>query len=315
MIVAEVPLKVTLFGEHAVVYGRPAIAFTISQKMLVKVEESDRFEVISNNLVVRGLRVLLDSYTVYSEEAKRVLRYVEEALRYFGAERPVRVEIESPVEPSVGLGTSAGVVVGTVAAYSRLLGYRLSNEEIARIAHEVELRVQGIGSRMDTTTESLGGFVYFSGDGSVEKISPCGLSFSAGYFRRVRTTAETLRIVRALRARREGLIDKVFDMIKEITDEGLKALKACDEDSLGELMYMNHALLSLMGVSTAVQDELIARARELGVKGCKLSGGGGGGLTVCLEDERAKSLLKAFGANLIDARPTDTGVVVREVLT
>jgi len=68
-------------------------------------------------------------------------------------------------------------------------------------------------------------------------------------------------------------------------------------------------------VSTAVQDELIARARELGVKGCKLSGGGGGGLTVCLEDERAKSLLKAFGANLIDARPTDTGVVVREVLT
>ena len=85
MIVAEVPLKVTLFGEHAVVYGRPAIAFTISQKMLVKVEESDRFEVISNNLVVRGLRVLLDSYTVYSEEAKREL--LREAIKILVALR------------------------------------------------------------------------------------------------------------------------------------------------------------------------------------------------------------------------------------
>ncbi|MGC9105262.1 MAG: mevalonate kinase [Thermoprotei archaeon] len=312
MIVAEVPLKATLFGEHAVVYGRPAIAFTISEKMRVKVERSERFEVISKNLVIKGVRVSLDSYTVYSEEARRVLRYVEEALKYFGAEVPVKVEIESPVEPSVGLGTSAGVVVGTVAAYSRLLGKKLSNEEIARIAHEVELRVQGLGSRMDTTTESLGGFVYFGRNGEVRRVEPCGIEFAAGYFRRVRTTAETLKLVKALMDRRKSFVEKVFDLIGEITDEGLRALTSCDADSLGELMYLNHSLLTAIGVSTAVQDELVSRARELGVKGCKVSGGGGGGLTVCTKDEKAESLLRAFGASLVNARPTDEGVRVLE---
>ena len=313
MIVAEVPLKITLFGEHAVVYGRPAIAFTISEKMRVKIEESDTFEVVSSNVPITGIRVKLSDYSVFSEQVRRVLRYVEEALKYFNAEKPVKIEIESPVEPSVGLGTSAAVVVGVVAGYSRLLGKRLSNEEIAKISHEVELRVQGLGSKMDTTTESLGGFLYFAPDGSVKRLNVCNVQFSAGFFRRIRSTAETLKLVKSLREREPELVDKVFDLIGEVTQNAVKALTDCDVDKLGRLMYMNHALLSSIGVSTAVQDELVARARELGVRGCKLSGGGGGGLTVCLKDNNAESLLRAFGATIVNATPTSEGVKVVEL--
>ncbi|MBP1356871.1 MAG: mevalonate kinase, partial [Sulfolobus sp.] len=183
MIEVKVPLKLTLFGEHAVVYDRPAIAYTISEYLTLRLKESEKFYIKSDNLQIKGVKVNLDGFKIENENVKRVLAYVVETINYFGAKKPVEIEILSPVEPSVGLGTSAGVVVGTVAGYSSFLGIELNKEDIAKISHEVELKVQGIASRMDTYTETYGGFVLIEKD-RVERIRT-DLSFSAGYFRRI----------------------------------------------------------------------------------------------------------------------------------
>ncbi|MEM0194209.1 MAG: mevalonate kinase, partial [Metallosphaera sp.] len=168
---ALVPLKLTLFGEHAIVYGEPAIAMAISESMKVTVKESDRTIISSSSLHIGNIRVNLQDMRVESDQISKALSFVIEALNYFEEKRPALINIESSVDPSVGLGTSAAVIVGVIAAYSKFLGYDFTNLEIAKISRNVEKKVQGLGSRMDTFTTSLGGILYFPrGSENVERL-------------------------------------------------------------------------------------------------------------------------------------------------
>jgi len=308
VIEVKVPLKLTLFGEHAVVYGRPAIAYTISEYLTLRFKESEKFYIKSDNLQIKGVKVNLDEFKIENESVKRVLAYVVETINYFGNQKPVEIEIESPVDPSVGLGTSAGVVVGTVAGYSSFLGMELNKDEIAKISHDIELKVQGIASRMDTYTETYGGFIFIEGD-KFEKINT-DLSFSAGYFRRIMTTAEMLKRVKEMKENKRELFETVLDTIGKIVVEAKKSLENNDEESVGELMYMNHGLLFSLGVTVPQVDEFISTSRMAGIKGCKISGGGAGGAVVCTKDERAVLLLNAMGGRVINASPSFGGVKV-----
>ncbi|MCI2413839.1 MAG: mevalonate kinase [Candidatus Aramenus sp.] len=313
MIVAEVPLKVTLFGEHAVVYGEPALAMTISEKMVVRVRESDKTVISSPTLSVKGLKVSLNDLKVESEETDRILSYVIKALEYFGRKRDALIEIDSPVEPSVGLGTSAATIVGVVAAYSRFLGYELTKEEIAKISREVELSVQGLGSRMDTYTISLGGIVYFPrGTEGYERVKG-GVKLVVGYVRRSSTTKDILRRVRGLKERNESLFKEIVSTIGKVVDEAKKALEEGNEERLGELMYINHGLLMSLGVTSPIVDNLVSTARLLGVKGCKMSGGGGGGAIMCTKDVKSEILLNSVGAVLVRSEKSEGGVTVKEI--
>lgn len=245
IIEASVPLKLTLFGEHAVVYGKPAIAATISEFLKVKVTKSDRFTVVSPSLNLKGVKVNLDDMKVENEQVSRLLNYVSESIKAVGNE-PVKVEIESPVEPSVGLGTSAAVIVGTIAAYSTFLGNQLTKEEIAMKSHEVELKVQGIGSRMDTYVESLGGIILFNGN--KEERLESKLSFVSGYFKRSMTTAEMLRKVKEFKEKNNNLFSRIIDSIGDLVMEAKEYMVNNDEDGIGRLMYVNHGLCSRWGL-------------------------------------------------------------------
>jgi len=304
---AKVPLKLTLFGEHAVVYNKPAIAFTISEYIKVRVKPSNKFVVSSGELSVKGIKVDLHEFKIENEDVRRLLRYVIEAINYFEERKPVEIEIESSVQPSVGLGTSAAVIVGTVAAYSKYLGINLSKEEIAKISHQIELKVQGLGSRMDTYTETLGGFIYFHSTGGYEAIST-SLEFIAGYFPRIMTTAEMLYRVKVMKEKQAKLFSLILDSIEEITIQAKEALIKNDVKTVGELMYYNHGLLNSIGVTSPVIDNLVSTAKMLGISGCKMSGGGGGGAVICTNEEESKILIKSFGGKIINSKPSFHGV-------
>jgi mevalonate kinase len=71
----------------------------------------------------------------------------------------VDLRISSDIPVGSGLGSSAAVTVATIKAMDTLLGIGLEPEEIAKMGHEVEQRIQGVASPTDTYVCTMGGVV------------------------------------------------------------------------------------------------------------------------------------------------------------
>ncbi|WP_284008600.1 mevalonate kinase [Haloarcula pelagica] len=297
MVTSSAPGKVYLFGEHAVVYGEPAVPCAIEKRARVTAREIDE-----------GLRVhvddlTLDGYTVeYTGEddghpdleadeslVRAGVGYINEAVAQARAvaDRPdagFEIVVESDIPLGAGLGSSAAVVVAAIDAASRELGVELTPEEIADRAYQVEYAVQdGQASRADTFCSAMGGAVRVEGD-DCRRIGGVGnLPFVIGYDGGAGDTGELVAGVRQLREEYDFAADTV-GAIGDIVREGESVLGTDDYDSMGELLNFNHGLLAALGVSSRSLDAMVWAAREGGAAGAKLTGAGGGGCIVALDE-------------------------------
>jgi mevalonate kinase len=294
---SSAPGKVYLFGEHAVVYGEPAVPCAIEQRARVTVAERDdgRVRVSAEDLSLDGFTV---EYGRSPDEAPDVdvpkpliqaaMGYVEEALAQArdAADEPVAgfdVEIESAIPLGAGLGSSAAVVVAGIDAATRELGVELPPEAVADRAYQVEHEVQdGQASRADTFCSAMGGAVRVEG-ADCETIDAPDLPFVVGYDGASHDTGDLVAGVRELRDEFDFAADTVA-AIGDLVREGEQALADGDMATLGRLMDFNHGLLSALGVSSRSLDNLVWAARDGGATGAKLTGAGGGGCIVALDD-------------------------------
>jgi mevalonate kinase len=162
---ASAPGKVILFGEHAVVSGIAALGAAINLRAKVSIEDlPGAIEVDARNLklMLEGFTIDPDTGKIHtvgsSKGALLATKYISAVLREFDAGN-LRVVVESEIPPSAGLGSSAAIVVATVAALNQHIGLDLSQKEIAEQSHRIEKHVQkGLGSPMDTSLATFGGY-------------------------------------------------------------------------------------------------------------------------------------------------------------
>ncbi|MFW5938030.1 MAG: mevalonate kinase [Halanaeroarchaeum sp.] len=300
MVTASAPGKVYLFGEHAVVYGEPAVPCAIERRATVTVEErdDDKLRVDSADLSLDGFTVEYSGSTDGSPEVDvseslldAAMGYVDAAVEQArdAADSPnavFDVTIESDIPLGAGLGSSAAVVVAGIEAATRELGVTLSREELADRAYQVELAVQdGQASRADTYCSTMGGAVRVEGD-QCETIEAPDLPFVVGHDGGAGDTGELVSGVRALKEEYDFAADTVA-AIGDIVRQGERALDEGDVAELGRLMDFNHGLLSALGVSARTLDAMVWGAREAGAMGAKLTGAGGGGCIVALDETTA----------------------------
>ena len=311
-VTAIAPGVVKLFGEHAVVYGKPAIAMAINKGIKVTVEEDEggSLTILAKDLAVKGVAIRITGDSIEGSvidggQLSKLASYALTALRivsgkYGGDLRGIRVIIESQLPIGAGLATSAAVSVATVAAYSRLINVKLSKEDIAKIGHSVELTVQGAASPMDTAVSSMGGVMYIKPGVELRKLSTSiKIPLVIGYVERELTTGELVKRVKVLYSKYPNLIESIMNSIGVIVDNAVTALSRGDYVTLGELMNINQGLLEALGVSNHRLSNIIYMARKAGALGAKLSGGGGGGAMIALapgiEDKVAVAIELAGG--------------------
>jgi mevalonate kinase len=302
MTVSSAPGKVYLFGEHAVVYGEPAVPCAIERRATVTVDarDDDHVRVEASDLSLDGFTVEYAGTTDGRPAVDVPASLVEAAMGYVDAAveqareavgRPdagFDITVESSIPLGAGLGSSAAVTVAGIDAATRELGRELSARELADRAYRAEAAVQnGQASRADTFCSAVGGAVRVEGD-DCRAIGTPNLPFVVGFDGGAGDTGELVANVRTLKEEYDFAADTVAT-IGDVVRTGERILDpetGTTDDrlaELGRLMNFNHGLLGSLGVSSRSLDSMAWAARDAGAHGAKLTGAGGGGCIVALD--------------------------------
>ena len=254
------PGKVFLFGEHAVVYGKPGVAMAIKPRVFVTVRKS-------------------------RNPTRAKSPYIDECFNMLGVRGSVYVH--SQLQGSSGLGSSAAVTVATLSAITDEFDIGTTREEIAELAFAVEKKVQhGRASPTDTYVSTNGGMVLITGN-SKRRLPPQSLHIVVGNTMVPHSTAKMVELVGDLQKKHPEIANPILDAIGAVTLSALHNINNPKE--LGRCMDMNNALLEALGVGHPTSSKLILAARASGAYGAKITGAGGGGCIIALCPRRAKS--------------------------
>lgn len=266
--------KLILTGEHAVVYGHPAIAAGITTKTTVTVTRQS------------GQSALV----VQQTDAK--LRQVVASLCPTG----FLITVQSELPIGRGMGSSAAFSVALVCALADADGQTLSPSNIYEQAMAAERIFHSNPSGLDAMVSSRGGLLYFQkGDIPLqEPLAPPRWGIIVLDSGEAGSTAMMVEQV----ARRRPEIDPLLSEIGQISDAAKTVLS--NPIQLGELLNANHRLLREIGVSTPRLDTLVDIALESGAAGAKLSGAGGGGVVLAIA-ENADEVLSRVRDHGVDA--------------
>ncbi|RLG72687.1 MAG: mevalonate kinase [Methanobacteriota archaeon] len=317
--IASAPGKIILFGEHAVVYGKPAIAAAITLRTRVKAEKTDGNKVMITSFPLKKRETVL-TQEIVEETRVSPLAYcfsaVKQAYQLAGFEKGLKIEISSSIPPDSGLGSSAAVSVAVLAATLGELGLNLEKEKLAKVATQVERDVQGVSSGLDPTTSSHGGFLYYKQGEIIQLGAGEELRLVTGYSGQKSSTKKQVELVKARLEEYPDIIGPTIETIGRIVDRGREALEKGETARVGRLMVMNQWCLELLGVSTPKLRRLVGAALEAGAEGAKITGAGGGGSIIALalrsEQKVQKAIEKAGGAPL-SVGIDKTGVQVSKI--
>ena len=289
-VIASAPAKVILFGEHFVVYGKPAIAVAIDRRVYVKVgiREDRKLYIRSLSLEISGCfqneKFFLESGKESAEEKFEPIRVVaEKLLEASNKDVGVTIEIDSQIPVAAGLGSSASVAAATATALNHLLNAELSREEIFRVTFEAEKLIHGTPSGIDPAIATYGGAIIYRKD---EGFQPINIEFNVpliiGDTGLERSTGSLVAHVKQIRNAYPEIVNSIFEAGEKIVEKAVQALKEGDLEVLGRLMLINHGLLFAIGVSHEKLDKLVHAALRAGAYGAKLTGAGGGGCMIAI---------------------------------
>lgn len=279
MVTCSAPGKMILFGEHAVVFGKPALALAISLRITSSVTSAHQYSVNGHPM------------------KKRHHMYISAALDEAWGGPPINIDTSSEIPSGSGLGSSAAVTVSCVGAMMAKKG-KVDPEKVALKSFLVENKVQGRASPTDTSTSTHGMGIIVSPDRldnflwrieqgqrswNIHHCEVLGLHFVVGYTGIHASTGPLVAGVKKLVDSSEGAY-RTIDRIGEIVLEGVEAMSRIDKKKIGELMNENHALLNELQVGHPALEKLVLASRPHSY-GSKLTGAGGGGSMIALTDK------------------------------
>lgn len=275
--------KVILLGEHAVVYGVPAIAAGLDRGAQATARESDE----PSTLRLGGRLVRADASA--DDELARAFAAL---LAVHPLASAVAVEASSELPPGGGLGSSAALGVAIARALEGLHEVDADGERVAARATAWESVFHGNPSGIDATAALRGGcFVYRRDEGARSLRLAADLWLCIGKSGPGASTRAMVESVARLFARRPEQQRSTLEAVLSLVKNAELALEAGDLTGLGRLMDLNQMLLAGLMVSTEPIERMCALARESGALGAKLTGAGGGGAVVALcASQRAGAL-------------------------
>jgi len=294
---SSAPGKVILCGEHAVVYGQPAIALPVQQvrtktTILARpIAPAGEVRVIAPGIQLDTLLENLDP----GHPLRAVTNLVAAELKTKSIPA-CEIRINTSIPMAAGLGSSAAVSVSLARALAQFLGHPLDNEIVNQIAFEVEKIHHGTPSGIDNTVITYEEPVYFRKGEPPQRMEILeGFTLVIANSGTPSSTVQTVSRVRAAWQQKQQKYESLFARIGEIVEQVREIIQTGNLTRNASLLTENHQLLREMGVSTQELDLLVNAALDAGAAGAKLSGGGGGGTIIAIsESERIEAVVAAL---------------------
>jgi mevalonate kinase len=286
-VTATAPAKIILFGEHAVVYGRPAIAAPVHQLRARAIISPAPFHK-AGEVQIQAPDVGLQAFLADLDENHPLAMAVRLTAAVVGVPHlpACSIRITSTIPIASGLGSGAAVSVAVIRAFSAFLGHPLPDSETSRLAFEIDKLYHGTPSGIDNTTITFGLPVFFQRDQAIELLRlPCPFTILIADTGIPSPTAVAVNDLRKAWIADPLPYERIFDSIAAIVLTARDLLEKGKPEELGPLMNDNHRHLSALGVSSPELERLVDASLTAGALGAKLSGGGQGGNMIVLVDQ------------------------------
>ncbi len=303
--------KVILLGEHAVVFGQPALAAGLRTGIRAHaVPGVGRIRVPAWNLdaaIGDGADTGADA-----GDGAQVARAIARLLRRLDI-RGLDFSLETDLPARSGLGSSAAMSVAVArAALSARGRVDATDADVQAAAAEAEIVFHSSPSGIDGAAATLGGVGMFrKGDGWRPIALSRPLKLCVGLTGKPGNTATQVEAV-ALLCRHTPTALRVVETLGDAARAGAEALARGDIDSLGRLFDLAHGLLGALRVSTPELDAMVHGARAAGAIGAKLTGAGGGGAVIALAPSHSQDVIARWRADGFEGFETKVGDTATE---
>jgi len=255
------PAKVILSGEHAVVYGKPALVSVINLRLKFTVTISERSLQDSNV----NKEIISISNKVKNFLAEQKINFVDKAFSY---------EITSEIPIGRGLGSSAALSVASVAAFLEFYtGKEFDKKIINDLAFQIEKYFHKNPSGVDNSASCFGGLILYQ-----KKVDLKNLEYKIPKIIEEKlflidsgnpkeTTGEMVDFVRAT------VDEKKLSEIEITTNNLVSSIKKQDEILFRQCLVNNEKQLEKLGVVSEITKILLSNLSKFGVG--KVTGAGG----------------------------------------
>lgn len=286
---AEAPTKVILSGEHAVVYGFPALVMALDLKVgaTAEVTDGDTIVVTSPELGTYGI----DMKSSVGRGDKRLMAAAEVAThvkKKIGGGGGLNIRTWGNAPIAAGIGSSASSFVSVASSCFNALGHEPTKQELFEAAMVGERIVHENPSGVDVEIAISGGVIrYVKSKGSSKSPITAQIPLLVVNTRDPRRTGDMVAKFRMALENGGETAQLWLNHIGHLTPQIEKALENESLELAGALMTSNHLALSFFGMSTPNLDKIVFESIESGAYGAKLTGAGGGGSAIVLVTEDA----------------------------
>lgn len=261
------PAKVILSGEHAVVYGKPAIVSALDLRLKFSIWEDSQK---SNEKTILFIKRKVQEYL-----KKQKIKFVDKKFNF---------EIDSNIPIKQRLGSSASFCVATVAAFLEFYtGREFDRESINNIAYQAEKYFHTNASGVDVSVSCFGGLIFYRKEFEfLKNISALNFKIAKtienGLYlvdsgNPIESTGEMVEAVGKAYNKKPEFVEEVLNDIEKTTKRLVVSIVKEDINFFIKSLVDNQVLLDMLGVVSKKAKNLLKDLEPYGYG--KVTGGGG----------------------------------------